>query len=189
MRPKCSRSGNTSAWFGRLAPPRIDQIDAGQPVLARDLLRAQMLLHRDRIIGAAFDRRVVGDDHAFAALDAADAGDDAGAVDVAVIHAEGGERRQLQERRAGIEQVLTRSRGSSLPRATWRSRDFSEPPNAASARRACNFAASARIFSALARNSPEFRSIRLPICATPPSPIRPPHYGAAGNEGNASALG
>ena len=44
-------------------------------------------------------------DHAFAALDAADAGDDAGGVDVAVIHAEGGERRQFEERRAGIDQV------------------------------------------------------------------------------------
>ena len=45
----------------------IDQIDAGQPVLARDLLRAQMLLHRHRIIGAAFDGGIVADDDAFAA--------------------------------------------------------------------------------------------------------------------------
>ncbi len=47
---------------------------------------------------------VVADDHAFAALDAADAGDQAGAMDVVVIHAVGGERRQFEERRAGIEQ-------------------------------------------------------------------------------------
>ena len=58
----------------------IDEIDARQPVLARDLLRAQMLLHRHRIIGAALDRGVVADDHAFAPGDAADAGDDAGGV-------------------------------------------------------------------------------------------------------------
>ena len=45
----------------------IDQIDAGQPVLLRDLLRAQMLLHRHREIGAALHRGVVGDDHHFAA--------------------------------------------------------------------------------------------------------------------------
>ena len=83
----------------------IDQIDAGQPVLARDLLRAQMLLHRHRVIGAALDGGVVGDDHAFAALDAADAGDDAGGVHRAVVHAVGGQRRQFQERRAGIDQV------------------------------------------------------------------------------------
>ena len=35
----------------------------------RDLLRAQMLLDRHRIIGAALDRRIVGDDHRLAALD------------------------------------------------------------------------------------------------------------------------
>ena len=82
----------------------IDQIDAGQPVLARDLLRAQMLLHRHRIVGAALDRGVVAHDHAFAAFDAADAGDQAGAVDRVVVHAVGGERRQFEERRARIEQ-------------------------------------------------------------------------------------
>ncbi len=84
----------------------IDEIDAGQPVLLRDLLRPQVLLHRDRIIGAALDRRVVADDDAFAARHAADAGDDPGAVDVALVHAIGGERRELEERRAGIDQAL-----------------------------------------------------------------------------------
>ena len=82
----------------------VDQIDARQPVLPRDLLGAQMLLHRHRIIGAALDGGVVADDDAFAAGDAADAGDDAGAVDGVVVHAVGGERRQFEERRAGIEQ-------------------------------------------------------------------------------------
>ena len=33
----------------------IHQIDAGQPVLARDFLRAQMFLHRHRKVGAALD--------------------------------------------------------------------------------------------------------------------------------------
>ncbi len=83
----------------------VHQIDAGQPVLARDLLRAQVLLDRHRVIAAALDGGVVGDDHAFAAFDAADAGDDAGGVHVAAVHAEGGERRQFQERRARIDQV------------------------------------------------------------------------------------
>ena len=82
----------------------IDQIDAGQPVLARDLLRAQMLLHRHRVVGAALDGGVVADDHAFAAGHAADAGDDAGAMDGIVVHAVGGERRQFEKRRAGIDQ-------------------------------------------------------------------------------------
>ena len=91
---------------GQIGAAGIDEIDARQPVLARDLLRAQMLLHRDRIIGAALDRGVVADDHAFAARDAADAGDDAGGVDIAVIHAEGGERRKFEKRRARIDQPL-----------------------------------------------------------------------------------
>ncbi len=82
----------------------IDQVDARQPVLARDLLGAQMLLHRHRIIGAAFDRRIVADDDAFAPADAADAGDDPGGVNGVVIHAVGGERRQFEKRRAGIDQ-------------------------------------------------------------------------------------
>ena len=43
---------------------RIDQIDAGQPVLERDLLRAQVLLHGDGVVGPALDGRVVGDDDA-----------------------------------------------------------------------------------------------------------------------------
>ena len=43
-----------------------------------DLLGPQVLLHRDRVVGAAFDGGVVGDDHALAPGDPADAGDDAG---------------------------------------------------------------------------------------------------------------
>ena len=81
----------------------IDEIDAGQPVLQRDLLRPQMLFDRHRIIGAALDGGIVGDDHRLAAGDAADAGDEPGAVDVAFVHAVGGERAHLQERRARIE--------------------------------------------------------------------------------------
>ena len=65
----------------------IDQIDAGQMVLARDILRAQMLLHRHRIVGAALDGGIIGDDHAFAAADAADPGDQAGGMNVAAIEA------------------------------------------------------------------------------------------------------
>src|SRR3546814_5401036 len=41
----------------------VDRVHAGQVVLARDLLRAQVLLHRHREVGAALDRGVVGDHH------------------------------------------------------------------------------------------------------------------------------
>ena len=92
----------------------IDQIDAGQMVLARDLLGAQMLLHRHRVVGAALDGGVVGDHHAFAAADAADAGDQARGRNVAAVHAVGGERRQLEKRAAGIEQQIDPLAGEQL---------------------------------------------------------------------------
>ena len=84
----------------------VDEIDAGQAVLQRDLLRAQVLLHRHREVGAALHRRVVGDDHHLASRDAADAGDEAGGRRVVVVHVVRGERRQLEKRRAGIEQPV-----------------------------------------------------------------------------------
>ncbi len=65
-----------------------------------------MLLDGDRVVGAAFDRRVVANDHALAAGDFADSGDDAGRWRSAVVHAIGGKLRQLKERCAGIEQHL-----------------------------------------------------------------------------------
>src|SRR6185312_5049098 len=82
------------------------QIDTGKPVLARDLLRPQMLLDRDRIVRATLDRRVVGDDDALPPAHPADAGDDAAAGDAAAVHAMSGELRELEEGAAGIEQHL-----------------------------------------------------------------------------------
>ncbi len=95
----------------------VHQIDAGQPVLARDFLGAQMFLDRHRMIAAALDGGVVGHDHAFAAFDAADAGDDAGAVDVAVVHAD-------------------RRRAATAPETASRDRSGSSPARAAAACRA-----------------------------------------------------
>ena len=85
---------------------RVDQVDARQPVLPGDLLGAQVLLDGHRVVRAALDRRVVGDDHAFAARDAADAGDHARAGAFVVVHPVGGERRQFQERTAWVEQPV-----------------------------------------------------------------------------------
>ena len=82
----------------------IDQIDARQPVLARNFLRAEMFLHRHRIVGTALDRGIVADDHAFALGNPADAGDDAGSTNGVLVHAVGRERRQFKKRRTGIDQ-------------------------------------------------------------------------------------
>ena len=87
-------------------PAGVDQIDARQPVLPGDLLCAQVLLDGDRVVRAALHRRVVGDDHAFAARDAADACDHSRAGAFVVVHAVGGQRCQFEERAAGVEQPV-----------------------------------------------------------------------------------
>ena len=89
----------------------VHQVDAGQPVLARDLLRPQMLLDRDRVVRAAFDGGVVGDDHALAPGHPADAGDHARAGTLVVVHAVGGQRRDFEQRAAGVQQPV-----DALPR-------------------------------------------------------------------------
>ena len=78
-------------------PARVDQVDAGQPVLEGNLLRPDVFLHGDRIVGPALHRRVVGDDHHLAAGYPADAGDDSRSRGLVVVQVPGRERRQLQE--------------------------------------------------------------------------------------------
>src|SRR6185437_1043965 len=77
----------------------------------------------------------------------------------------------------------TRWRGSSLPRSTWRRREASDPPRAASATRARRVAASARFSSALPRKAAlrgsmavASRGMRAPIAGLGPAakpPLRP----------------
>src|SRR5574337_1293378 len=71
--------GKDLVLVGQVRAARVDQVDARQPVLRRDLLRPQVLLHRQREVGSALDGGVVANDHAVDAGDAADAGDDPGA--------------------------------------------------------------------------------------------------------------
>src|SRR5208283_3787771 len=59
--------------------------------------------HGHRKIGAAFDGRVIGDDDGLAVVDSTDAGDDARGRRVAVVHLKRRQRRQLEERTAGVE--------------------------------------------------------------------------------------
>ncbi len=84
----------------------VDEIDARQPVLERDFLRAEVLLHGQRIVGPALHRRVVADDHHLPARHAADAGDHARAGHFVMVQIESGELADLEERRARIEQAL-----------------------------------------------------------------------------------
>ena len=106
--------GKDLGLMGQIGAAGIDQIDAGQTVLRRDLLRAQVLLHGHRIIGAALDGRIVGDDHRLPAVDEADPGHEPRAVDVALVHAEGRERADLEEGRTGIDQPRDALAGQQL---------------------------------------------------------------------------
>ena len=85
---------------------RVDEIDARQAIVERDLLGPDVLLDRERIVGAALDRRIVGDDDHIAPRDAPDAGDQAGGRGVVVVDVPRGERRELEKRRVGIEQLV-----------------------------------------------------------------------------------
>jgi hypothetical protein len=92
----------------------VDQVDAGQPVLQRDLLGSQVLLDGHRVIGAALDRRVVGDHDAQPPGYPADAGDDArpGAWPSYIPCAASG--RQFEETAARIEQRVDPVPGQQL---------------------------------------------------------------------------
>ena len=92
----------------------VDEIDARQVVLLRDLLRAQMLANGQRVVGAALDGRVVRDDHAVAALDRCDPGHDTGRRRRVAVDAVGGQRAQLEERRRGIGQPVDPLAGRQL---------------------------------------------------------------------------
>ena len=77
----------------------VDEVDERQPRHHRDLLGADDLLAGHREEGTRFHRRIVGDDHAAAALHQADAGDHArrGGAAVLTVHAEGGPEAELLE--------------------------------------------------------------------------------------------
>jgi hypothetical protein len=98
--------GEDLVLHGQEGPARVDQVHTREAVLPRDLLRAQMLLDGHREVGAALDRGVVGHDDHLAPRDPADAGDDACPRRLVIVEAVGGQRRQLQEGRARVEQPL-----------------------------------------------------------------------------------
>ena len=97
---------------------RVDEVDAGQVVLLGDFLRAEVLLHSQRKVGAALDRSVVGDDHALLALDHPDPRHDPGRGRLSVVHLPGGQGSELEEGRSRIEEAIDALAGRQLaPRA------------------------------------------------------------------------
>ena len=81
----------------------IDEIDARQPVLERDLLRPKVFLDGDGEVRAALDGGVVGHHHHLAAAHPPDPGDEPRRRRLVVVHAPGGQRRQLEKGGVGVE--------------------------------------------------------------------------------------
>src|SRR5262245_61772207 len=90
---------------------RINEVDDGDSLAHRDLLRAQDFLDRFWPPGAGLYGRIVGDDDDGTAGDAAESGDDAGRGGLSVVLVVGDEQADFQPRRVAIEQ-----RGDALAR-------------------------------------------------------------------------
>ena len=99
-------------WEERTA--RVDEVDAREVVLLGDLLRAQVLLDRQRKVRATLDGGVVCNDHAFLPLDDADPRDHSGRRCLALVQLPGGEGSQLEERASRIEEAVYPLTGREL---------------------------------------------------------------------------
>ena len=99
---------------GQESAPGIDQVDARQVVLGRDVLGAQVLLHRHRKVGSALDGGVVDDDHALDPAHPADPGDETGGGRLAVVHVPRRELGELEERGARVEELAHPLAGEEL---------------------------------------------------------------------------
>src|SRR5919202_6143890 len=75
-------------------------------VLLGDLLGAEVLLDRHRVVRAALDGGIVCDDDGLFSRDAPDAGDDPGRRDLSVVHPVSRQRRELEKSCARVEEQL-----------------------------------------------------------------------------------
>src|SRR6185436_4272903 len=98
--------GKDLVLHGQEDAGRVDEVDDGQPVVERHLLRPQHLLDAERELGAGLDGGVVRDHHHRPAVDLADDGHDAGARSAAVlfVHPPRRPEADLDRRGAGVEE-------------------------------------------------------------------------------------
>ena len=106
--------GEDFGLVGQVRAAAVDEVDARQMVFHRHFLCPQVLFHGDGEIGPAFHGRVIADDQAFPALDAADASDQSGAGRFAVIHAVRRQGADLEKGAAGVDQLLDPLAGEEL---------------------------------------------------------------------------
>ena len=102
--PEVFPVGKDFILHGQIGAAGIGEIYAGKVVFERDLLGAQVLLDRERIVGAALDRGVVGDNHAFRSVNPPDAADQTRRGHRMIVDFVGGELADFEERGAGIDQ-------------------------------------------------------------------------------------
>ena len=95
----------------------IHQVDAGQVVFQRNLLGAKVFLDGYRVVGAALDGGVVGQDYHLFALDHAHPGYDPGRRFLAVVHLPRGQGAKLEERRVVVYQAVDPLPGQHLAAA------------------------------------------------------------------------
>ncbi len=89
---------------GKIGATALDEVDAREAVLRRDLLRPQMLFDRDGVVGTPLHRRVVRNDDAFPATDAPDASNDASTGDVSTVKTVRSQLAHLQKGTPGVQQ-------------------------------------------------------------------------------------
>ena len=87
-------------------PTRVDEVDARQAILHRHFLRPHVLLYGHREVRPTLDRRVVGDNQHLAAVHASYSRHHPRPRSLVVVHAVRRQRRELDERRSGVEQTL-----------------------------------------------------------------------------------
>src|SRR5205085_8599012 len=93
---------------------RVDEIEARQPILLGDFLGTQVLLDGEREVRAPFYGCVVGDDHAFPALDDTDAGHDPRSRCLSLVQIPGGQWVELEERSPRIDEAVDALAGRQL---------------------------------------------------------------------------
>ena len=145
--------GEDFVLHGQERAAGVDEVDARQVVVQGDFLGAEVFFDGHRIVAAAFDGGVVGDDDGFASGDASDAGDDpcgGCVVPVGAVHAVGGERGEVEEGRARVEEGVAPFAGEEFAAGFVAFAGVRGPAAGALARRRRSSAARARLVSALA---------------------------------------